>query len=355
MDLWLNIALIVGPLLLGTYLSTLKKATRRTKIVVWIICLIICICGVIQLVIKKQKKWKEVESVNYYRNLQERQELFSKGLPLSYVNGLGKNPLLKHSFDVGQEYKKESKFKKAIEAYKECLNHPNATNQNRIAANTLIANCYYELDNLGDAKKHYEDALNISKQIKDKSQVSEEAKSFTLHNMGFIYRELHKPDEALRYLREALEVGREAGYEEGIANALNNVGLIHKDLGELGKALGYYKEAFKISKKIGYEKGIANTLNDMAFVSKELGKPHEALRYLREAFEIHKKIGYERGKAGTLNNIALIYRDLGKPGEALVYHRQALEIFELIGAKLKKEMVLKSISITEESKRSQHN
>ena len=114
MDLWLNIVLIAGPLVLGVYLSTVQGITGRTAMVVWIMCLFICVSGGYRVIRKKKEEEKETKAKRYYRQLQERQVLYSRGLPIAYVNGLGKSPILKHSFNMGQKYEKESKFEEAI-------------------------------------------------------------------------------------------------------------------------------------------------------------------------------------------------------------------------------------------------
>ena len=45
MPKWENIVLIVVPLIFGTYLSTLTLSFEQ-KIIVWIICLLICCFGI---------------------------------------------------------------------------------------------------------------------------------------------------------------------------------------------------------------------------------------------------------------------------------------------------------------------
>ena len=77
----------------------------------------------------------------YYHNLIEKQEMNRQGFPNVYINGLGENPLLKHSFKEGRKLEKESRFKDAIKEFKTCLLHPAATNSNKVAAHNLIGIC----------------------------------------------------------------------------------------------------------------------------------------------------------------------------------------------------------------------
>ena len=53
-------------------------------------------------------------------------------------------------------------------------------------------------------------------------------------------------DEALTYLKAALEIDREVGYRQGEANSLGNIGLIYGQKGDFKNALIHLKEALAI-------------------------------------------------------------------------------------------------------------
>jgi len=244
LDLFLSIVLIVGPLLLGTYLST-RDIPRRIKRATWIFCLIICILGMMKLIRDTEKKKEDSKTKQYSMRLLERQELRSQDYPEKYINGLGENPLLRHHFFEGQRYETESKYREALKEFKKCLSHPKATEKNKVAANILIGNCYKNLFNLKDAEKYYKEALRISKRVKDKSQKLK-GKSAAIGNIGLIYRAKGELDNALKYHNDALEIHREIGYRQGEASAIGNIGMIYRAKGELDNALKYHKDSIKI-------------------------------------------------------------------------------------------------------------
>jgi tetratricopeptide (TPR) repeat protein len=205
MELWLNVIIIAGPLVLGTYLSIQKNWPLTKKIVIWIICLSISSVGVIG-IIKQQKEEKEKEKKEkYYHQLQEKQELRGRGLPEKYIDGLGENPLLKHFFNNGQNYEKEYKFKQAIAEYEKCLSHPEATEENKVAANNLIGNCHYYVSELKDAEIHYKEAISISEKVKDKTERLK-GKSAALTNLGSAYNGLGDFKKAIEYHEKSLEI-----------------------------------------------------------------------------------------------------------------------------------------------------
>lgn len=311
-------------------LTGLRKIKNPLLILIGVLGGIASIIGVILFLSDKGDIAKEKKINEYYHNLLERQELRMRGHPIDYINGLGENPLLKHHLEKGQELSKESRFKQAIKEFKKCLSHPKALISNKVAAHILIGNCYYELSRIKESESHYNIALKLSGKVNDKDE-SLRGKSAAFGNIGLIYSNLGKPDEALKYIKDALAIYRKIGYEQGIAICFSNIGLIYSKLGKIDEALKYLKNALAIHKKIGYEKGIANQLFNIGLIYCSLGKQNEALKYLEDAFAIHRKIGYEQGIANQLCNIGLIYIDLGKPYEALKYLNEALSIHRKIG------------------------
>ncbi|MGC1121116.1 MAG: tetratricopeptide repeat protein, partial [Candidatus Methanofastidiosia archaeon] len=100
----------------------------------------------------------------------------------------------------------------------------------------------------------------------------------------------------------------------------------YSDKGDLDQALNYLKEALEIHRQIGYKQGEANQLGNIGLIYSDKGDLDQALNYLKEALEIHRQIGYKQGEASDLGNIGLIYSDKGDLDQALNYLKEALEI-----------------------------
>ena len=103
----LDIVLIVGPLVIGTSLSTLNMPVLL-NITVWSACVFISICGVYRVKKGWEERKQDIKEKEHLSHLLERQELRARGLPEPYINGLGDNPLLKNHFNIGQRYEKEN-------------------------------------------------------------------------------------------------------------------------------------------------------------------------------------------------------------------------------------------------------
>ena len=347
MELLIEIILVAGPLILSILLSTRKNISRRLKTTVWVICLFICGVGIYKIVPERIAKKEESLKEQYKVYLLEREELRESGHPQDYINGLLDNPLTSHYLKEGKKYETKFKYNKAIEEYRKCLNIPTITTSNKVAVNILIGNCYFNLSELYEAEKHYIEARIISRKVNIENERLM-GESVALGNIGLIYRNLGKPEEALKYLNNALEIDRKIGYEQGIANQLGNIGLIYSDLGKPEEALKYFNDALEIHRKIGYEQGIANQLGNIGLIYSGLGKLEEALKYHNDALEIDRKIGYEQGIASDLGNIGVIYRNLGKPEEALKYLNESLVIFKRVGAQREIGIAENNISIIEQ-------
>lgn len=390
MDSLINIISIAGPLIFAACIFALKNISTGIKIGLWIVCALILIFDLYLIIKDKKNKEEKSKREELYNRIYERQELFDRNLPGTVTDALERNPLVVKSFRSGQKYEKEYKFKEAIKVYEKCLHDLSIPEEDKIGFNILIGNCYYFLSKLNQAEKHFKESLNSLKRAENKI-TKLPAKSTTLGNMGNIYHNLGKPDEALEYYQQALEINRKLGYEQGAAYNLNNIGTLYNELGKHNEALKCQEEALEISRKFKDEQAIANSLANIGTIYTDSGKPEEALKLFQEAIEINKKnkyqegianvfnniglahsnlreteqalnyyqkalkinekIGYKEGVATNLGNIGLIYITLGKSKEALKYYQEALEVFIHMNAEPRIEILLKLIKIIEEEKK----
>ena len=390
MDSLINIISIAGPLIFAACIFALKNIPTEMKIGLWIVCALILIFDLYLIIKDKKNKEEKSKREELYNRIYERQELFDRNLPGTVTDALKKNPLIVKSFRSGQKYQKEYKFEKAIKVYEKCLHDLSIPEEDKIGFNILIGNCYYFLSKLIQAEEHFKESLNILKRAKNKI-TKLPAKSAALGNIGNIYHNLGKPDEALEYYQQALEINRKLGYEQGAAHNLNNIGTLYNELGKHDEALKCQKEGLEISKKFKDEQAIANSLTNIGIIYTDSGKAEEALKlfqevleinnknkyqegianvfnniglahsnlketdqalnYYQKALKINKKIGYKEGVATNLGNIGLIYITLGKSKEALKYYQEALEVFIHMNAQPRIEILLKLIKIIEEEKK----
>ena len=390
MDLLLNIISVAGPLALAAYVYTLDNISIGIKQGLWIVCAAIAIFDIGLILKDKKIKEEKLKREEFYNRLCERQELFDRNLPKSLTDNLERNTLLEKSFRDGQKYEGRYKFEEAIQAYKDCLNNSSTTEIGKIALHILIGNSYYFLSNFKEAEANFRESLRFSKKAEQRIE-NEPGKSIALDCLGSIFHSNGKPNEALEYFQQALEINTKLGYEEGIARNHNHIGTVYNNIGKYNEALKCHQQALEISKKIEYEPGIVSSLINIGAVYNDSGKPEEALKFFQEALEINEKLRYQEGIANVFNNIGLaqsnlkettlalrhyrkaliinkrirynegvatnlgniglVYITLGKSGEALKYYQQALEVYMQMKAQPRIEILLKIIKIIEEEKK----
>mgnify|MGYP001048328494 FL=1 len=199
------------------------------------------------------------------------------------------------------------------------------------------------LNNVGIVYKElgqYEDALTYLKQALEMVQVlysgnHSEAANF-LNNIGMVYYESNQPQEALRYFQQAFEMGKAlyVGNHVNIARFLNNLGIAYRGLGQYEDALTYLKQALEMVQALysGNHSEAANFLNNIGMVYYESKQPQEALRYFQQAFEMGKAlyVGNHVNIARFLNNLGIAYRGLGQYEDALTYLKQALRMRQVL-------------------------
>ena len=166
----------------------------------------------------------------------------------------------------------------------------------------------------------------------------------TLNSIGEVYRGIGKPEEALKYLIQALPISREVGDRGVEATTLNNIGNAYFGMGKPEEALKYFIQALPILREVGARGREATTLNNIGTVYEGVGKPEEALKYFNQALPIRREVGDRGGEATTLNNIGNAYFGIGKPEEALKYFIQALPILREVGARGVETTILSNIA-----------
>lgn len=105
------------------------------------------------------------------------------------------------------------------------------------------------------------------------------------------------------------------------------LGWIYDDLGKKEEALRYYEEALRIRREVGDRGGEGTTLSNLGTVYNALGKQEEALRYLEEALCIKREVGDRSGEGYTLNNIGTLFFAQARYDVALACFLLAKAIF----------------------------
>jgi tetratricopeptide (TPR) repeat protein len=129
-------------------------------------------------------------------------------------------------------------------------------------------------------------------------------------NLGGIYGNMGRYDEAIRLIKRALEINPR--FEEAYANLAN----IYNKLGRGEEALELYKKAMEINPEIGEIYGYGS----LATMYSSMGRKEEALGFYRKAIEA------DPDDTRLHSNLGKLYADLGRYAEAVEHCRKAIAL-----------------------------
>lgn len=157
---------------------------------------------------------------------------------------------------------------------------------------------------------------------------NDEKKALILQAIGVAYRQMNKPEEALRNYQESLAIQRRLGQKWGEAASLSEIAQVYSLLGKPDAALASFNETLKVEQEIGAKKEAGDTLIDLGNFYENRGQHDQALKMYRESLQIQRDSGDETYQALCLNNIGNLYLTKGQYDDALTYFQQALQLRE---------------------------
>jgi len=152
----------------------------------------------------------------------------------------------------------------------------------------------------------------------------------TLENLARLREFQGQATEALRLLREAVDVCARRGKPAEEATALTQVAWVYRMAGAWEPALAALERALDLTRGAPAAQRLA-PLNEMGQVALDADEPRRALPYLEKALELEAGAGEPEIHATTLADLGIAYRRLGEFERALVADRQSLELFRASG------------------------
>ncbi|MEO1415204.1 MAG: tetratricopeptide repeat protein [Bacteroidota bacterium] len=227
----------------------------------------------------------------------------------------------------------EGKFVDAQRCYQK------AVDADRTNVNNLWAFAYYLAEQNQDSLSlgWYQMAL---KQVNDSS-----TKANLLNNLGLVYDDLNRYEEAIATYQEALKIRRPLAkqnpqrFQPDLAQTLNNLGVVYDDLTRYEEAIATYQEALKIRRPLAkqnpqrFQPDLAHTLNNLGLVYDDLTRYEKAIATYQEALKIYRPLAkqnpqrFQPDLAQTLNNLGNIYYDLTRYEKAIATYQEVLKIY----------------------------
>jgi len=232
-------------------------------------------------------------------------------------------------FFAGEDRQKAVKmYQRALQGYEKAWGLEHTSTLDTVNNLGLL---YADLGRLDEAEKMYQRAL----QGKEKAWGLEHTSTLdTVNNLGNLYADLGRLDEAEKMYQRALQ-----GYEKAwglehtsTLSTVNNLGILYAGLGRLDEAEKMYQRALQ-----GYEKawGLEHTstlitVNNLGLLYADLGRLDEAEKMYQRALQGKEKAwGLEHTSTlNTVNNLGSLYADLGRLDKAEKIYQRALQGYE---------------------------
>lgn len=160
------------------------------------------------------------------------------------------------------------------------------------------------------AVKHYYAAMNIHKETGNPEGVAQ-----SLTNLGAIQLQLHKFEESKKYFNEALQVFSEVAQKRGdtipppaVVSIYNNLGIAFENMQDYNQAIDYYNRGISLEKRIaGQSKNMAMLYNNLGSSYMKRGNPAEAIENMEQALKIRKASFDKTGEAASYRMMGIFY------------------------------------------------
>ena len=167
------------------------------------------------------------------------------------------------------------------------------------------------------AEQHYQAALSIRRSQHDLFNVAN-----NLRDLGCLYREAGRHDEAEVSLREAIDLYTNLDSRGEVASALTNLANVLAVTNQMEEALGHYRDAHQVFGELLDNLNLAVTAYNIGYAEFHLDRPSQAKSALRDAVLQWRALGNPLMEAESLTLL----------GQALLQEQQPARAQHAFGA-----------------------
>ncbi len=235
--------------------------------------------------------------------------------------------------NLGIAYNSLNQVEKAIELYDQALVISRKIGDPRGEGSVLtnLALAYVGLGEVEKAIRYFERALWIGREIKDLRMISVGANIYG--DLGRLYQTRGEPRKAEQVHRKALDLNKELGRKEGMADAYGSLALIYQTWGELEQAEQMHRKCLAIEKELGRKEEVANAYGNLGEIYRTRGELEQAEQMHRKALVIDEELERREGMANAYGNLGLIHQARGNLDQAEQMYRKSFALNEELGRK----------------------
>lgn len=191
----------------------------------------------------------------------------------------------------------------------------------------------------GQRQAKIDSLLQVLKVAKQQEKVN------ILNELCFEYSP-HKPNIAIEYGNQAMELAQKLNFGVGTARSLRYIGIAYEYKEDYMRAQKNYFIALSIEEGIDNYQGIAESLFSIARVYNLRGDYPSALAKYDRAYQVFREVKDKKGILRVYNGKADVYYKVAKFSSALKFARKSLELAQDVGFD---EQILESTKILSEA------
>lgn len=184
-------------------------------------------------------------------------------------------------------------------------------------------------------------AIKIDSTIGDKQSIAS-----TLLNLGVVLRKVgDKNKDTLSLLRskkhyeQALQISRSINFKQGISSGVTNMAILESSLGNEKKSITYGREAIKLNKERSDKVGELIARTNLAISLNKSNELLEAQDQLEKAIQLSHETGFVQGRQEALNTLSEIKNKKGDYKGAYTAYKNYARIKDSISSEEVKNKV----------------
>lgn len=119
-------------------------------------------------------------------------------------------------------------------------------------------------------------------------------------NLGILYNELERPDQALTYLEEARQLAEITGAEADLGKIYIELGVAYRLKEIPARAEAYARQAEQVFRRYSDLRNLSRVWNNLGLASLDQGRWAEARRYFEAIPETRRKLGIQHEEVRSL-------------------------------------------------------
>ena len=243
---------------------------------------------------------------------------------------------------IGQIFWRQAEFEIAIDHLNTAVALFSKEGMKKALGATLVdlGNVHKVKGDRDQALERYNEGLKILEEVGDKFELAR-----THNNMGSFFMDIfHDYEKALDHFTKCLALAKETGDARGQGYSMAGICSIYIEKGDLNRAEEYCRAALKIFTKLDEDYMVAACHSRFGVIESKRGHFQKAVEEIQRAVDMFKERNLKYDYGEGLQQLGTVYKEMGLMDQAEETLTLALNIAEEIGSVLLAQMVLKELN-----------